>query len=185
MVSYAPLAALAGLALVFTGCGDDHEPGAFDLTPMPAVTLESPAFSDGALIPDPYSCQGENISPPLTWSDAPSPTVAYVLLLTDPDAGNFVHWVVYDIPAGATGFAEGQSTADGLPAGTMQGENGFGKVGYGGPCPPRGSDHQYVFRIYALSEKLGLPAGESREDVEKAMTGKVLARGELSGRFSR
>jgi Raf kinase inhibitor-like YbhB/YbcL family protein len=173
--------------MLVAACGGDHTQAPVDKTPVPSMTLQSEAFPPYGLIPEVYSCDGANISPPLSWSNAPAGTAAYVLLVTDPDAPRktFDHWVVYDIRPEVSELPEGFSGSTEVADEAMEGKNDFGKIGYGGPCPPKGSGHRYVFRIYALSEPLALGERASREDVQKAMLGKVLARGELIGRFGR
>jgi Raf kinase inhibitor-like YbhB/YbcL family protein len=180
------LCALIAAGLI-VACGGDKGPAAVDLTPVPGMTLESYAFAGGGLVPDKYTCEGANVSPPLSWSGTPAETRAFVLLLTDPDAPGktFDHWVVYDIQADVSGFAEGVSGSSQIQAVAKEGKNDFGDEGYGGPCPPKGSEHHYVFRIYALGQPLGLTGTATRENLQQAMLGKVLASGELVGRFRR
>jgi Raf kinase inhibitor-like YbhB/YbcL family protein len=143
------------------------------------LTVRSSAFGDGGEIPSRYTCDGQDVSPPLAWSGAPSEAASVAVIASDPDAGEFVHWLAADVVT-SSGLGEG---ASGASAG-MEGRNGFGKVGYGGPCPPSGS-HRYTFTVYALSAALGLAAGFSRDDLERAMEGKVLASGSLTARYRR
>jgi len=125
------------------------------------MVLASPAFEEDAVIPARYTCSGENISPPLTWSGAPDSVRAYVITCIDPDApsGSFRHWIIYDIPGSATSLPEGVSDLPELPDGGKQGLNDFGNIGYGGPCPPSGKPHHYIFHLYALDAPTGVPAG--------------------------
>lgn len=155
-----------------------------------ALSLTSPAFADGAAIPQQFTCDGANRSPTLSWSGAPDSTAAYALLVEDPDApgGPFIHWVIYDIPATVHALPEGVAKGPTVASlgGAKQGATGFkGTPGYGGPCPPKGPAHHYHFRLFALDKSLGLEAGASRDDVVKAMRGHELARGELVGTYAR
>lgn len=150
------------------------------------MKLSSTAFKDGGLIPRQYSynlgkqCQGENLSLPLSWSEAPEKTQSFALIVLDPDARNWVHWVVFDIPANETGLAE----HPGGPSVGVAGKNSFGELGWGGPCPPSGT-HHYVFTLYALDTYLGLKEGASLKEVQSAMQGHILAQATLTGLFSK
>ena len=146
------------------------------------LALSSPAFADGAGIPTRFTCDGEGISPEVDWSGAPAATRALALTVIDPDAGGFVHWLVYDIPAASAGsLAENVGTGTGAPP---QGANGRGKAGYTGPCPPSGT-HHYVFTLYALDRALGLTGTPSYADIEAAIKGHVLAMAVLTGTYKR
>ncbi|MCS7213270.1 MAG: YbhB/YbcL family Raf kinase inhibitor-like protein [Candidatus Calescibacterium sp.] len=153
------------------------------------MEIKSNAFKNGQNIPKKYTCEGEDISPDLSWSGFPSGTKSFVIIVDDPDApiGTFNHWVVYDIPSSITSLPEGLEKKSEVLGGIKQGKNDFGKVGWGGPCPPRGhGTHRYFFKIKALSvEKLGLPAGATKSQVLKAIEGKVLAEAEFYGTYSR
>ena len=146
-----------------------------------SIHVTSTAFNEGENIPKEYSCDGENLSPPLAWSDVPQGTQSLVLIVDDPDApsGTFVHWVVYDLPADLASLPEGASGIG------REGVNGFRKSGFGGPCPPRGSTHRYFFKLYALDMVSGLKAGATKAEVEKAMQGHILAQGQLVGKYGR
>jgi Raf kinase inhibitor-like YbhB/YbcL family protein len=131
-------------------------------------------------------CDGQDVSPELSWKSSPERTESFVLVVTDTDSPfgfNFVHWVLYDIPPDERELPEGIANQQQLPDGSRQGHNGFDKIGYVGPCPPGHSPHRYVFDLYALDTKLNLPPGASKKQVLKAMKGHVLASGELVGRF--
>jgi Raf kinase inhibitor-like YbhB/YbcL family protein len=151
------------------------------------MKLVSPAFAYGEPMPAKYAYCGpgaRNLSPPLTWSGAPAATSGYVLLMTDPDApgGEFVHWVVYDLPATRSALPEGASGGPDL----VEGVNGYGALGYGGPCPPPGPPHRYFFRLYALAvPSLDLPPGATLAEVVRAMNGRVLATAEWMGTYRR
>lgn len=150
------------------------------------MEITSAAFQDGGLIPQKYTCDGEDVSPPLAWTDPPRETQSIALIADDPDAprGTWVHWVIYDLPPDARGLSEGVPPAETLPNGAKQGRNDFGKIGYGGPCPPRGT-HRYFFKLYALDRKLGLPAGKTKQELLEAMRGHVLTEAQLMGRYAR
>jgi Raf kinase inhibitor-like YbhB/YbcL family protein len=149
--------------------------------------LSSTSFQDGSRIPAKYTCSGAGISPQLAWNAPPAATASLALIVTDPDAprGIFTHWVLYDLPAETRALPEGLPGVGQLPDGALQGRNDFGEIGYGGPCPPPGSPHHYIFTLYALDAKLNLPVGEKRAQVEAAMQGHILASGKLIGLFQR
>ncbi len=156
-------------------------------SPKTAMQITSTAFAQGQPIPAKYTCDTRDVSPPLQWSGVPSGAKSLVLLVNDPDApvGDWVHWVVYDLPATATGLPEDTPKSQHLPGGAKQGLNDFRRMGYGGPCPPPGKAHRYFFRIYALDRLLDLKPGLKKSDVERAMQGHVLAQGELMGTYQR
>jgi Raf kinase inhibitor-like YbhB/YbcL family protein len=150
-----------------------------------SLQVSSKAFSAGGTVPKRNTCDGENLSPPLAWSETPSGARSIALIADDPDApgGTFTHWLVFNLAPQTQSLPEGASAS--LPGGGIQGRNGFGKVGYGGPCPPPGKPHRYFFRVFALDNTLQLKAGASREEIEKAMQGHVLAQGEIMARYGR
>ena len=152
-----------------------------------AMEINSPAFQQGKDIPDEYTCQGQDISPELCWKEAPVGTKSYVLIMDDPDApaGTWVHWLVYDIPDGILGLEKGINKSPTLPIGPKQGMSSFRSIGYGGPCPPPGKKHRYFFTLYALDTMLGIPPGKSKQDVENAMKGHVLAQAQWMGLYGR
>lgn len=149
------------------------------------IRLYSPAFSQGATIPKKYTCDGADISPPLKWENVPEGTKSFVIIVHDPDAPkkNFIHWIIYNIPANLRELAEGIPKKPRTDVG-LQGINDFGNSWWGGPCPPWGT-HRYVFRIYALDTKLNIPPGATLDQVINAMQGHVLAYGELIGKYTR
>jgi Raf kinase inhibitor-like YbhB/YbcL family protein len=151
------------------------------------MNVSSSAFSAEGAIPTKHTCEGADISPPLTWSGAPGGAQSFALIVDDPDApvGTWVHWVLYDLPANTKDLAENVAKQEQLPNGARQGRNDFRKIGYGGPCPPPGKPHRYFFKLYALDKKLDLKAGVTKADVESAMQGHILAQGQLMGRFGR
>jgi len=151
-----------------------------------ALSLTSSAFTAGKPIPAVYSCISRSISPPLAWTGAPSGTASFAIIMDDPDApsGTFVHWVIYNIPASSKGLPEAVSADAKLSDGTLQGNNGAGRAGYTGPCPPSGT-HRYFFKLYALDAVLNLKSGSSKDQLLNAMQGHILAQGELIGTFSK
>lgn len=159
---------------------------------MPAkMILQSSAFGPNERVPRQYTGDGEDKSPPLSWSNVPEGTQELALLVDDPDAPTptpWVHWVLYAIPAETRSLPEGipPSPRVAQPPGLLQGRNSFGKVGYGGPAPPRGhGTHRYFFRLYALDAPVKLEPGATKEALLKVMSGHVLAEGELVGTYQR
>src|SRR5467141_2000459 len=153
-----------------------------------AFTLTSTAFTDGAAIPVKHTCDGGDVSPPLAWSGAPAGTRCFVLVADDPDApaGSWVHWVVYNVPAAVSELPENVAKVETRDlGGARQGRNDFRRPGYGGPCPPPGPAHRYLFTLYALDAPLTLKAGAQRKDVETAMEGHVLGSAQLLGTYAR
>jgi Raf kinase inhibitor-like YbhB/YbcL family protein len=153
------------------------------------LSITSTAFTEGGAIPRKHSCDGADASPPLTWSGTPQGTAAFALIVDDPDAParTWVHWVLYDVPATLSALPENVAKTERLKelGGAVQGKSDFKRVGYGGPCPPPGPAHRYYFKLYALGARLGLPAGASKQDVERAMDGHVLATAQLMGTYAR
>jgi hypothetical protein len=148
--------------------------------------LNSNVFTNNGIIPSKYTCDGDNISPPLSWDDPPEHTASFALLVEDPDAprGTFTHWVIYDVPGKANHLLEGLSKQSTLPQGGRQGRNDFGQLGFGGPCPPHGN-HRYFFKLFALDQTLDLAPGASKGEVLDAMSGHVLETAELMGHYAR
>lgn len=154
------------------------------------LTLTSTAFAPDDAIPSRYTCEGKDISPPLAWQDAPAETRSFALIVDDPDAPDpaapqrvWVHWVLYNIPAGISELGEAVVPKD-LPAGTREGLNDWSRTGYGGPCPPIGR-HRYFHKLYALDAVLPELARPDKATLEKAMTGHVLAKAELIGTYQK
>lgn len=184
----ASLCVVGLLSLALIACAVPGRRAGPELPEAPAtMSLTSPAFAEGAEIPKRFTCDGDNRSPPLAWSDPPEGTRALALVMDDPDApgGTFTHWLVYDLSADARSLPEGVPAGRELPGGGMQGENDFGRTGYGGPCPPRGEQHRYRFAIYALDAPLDLPPGAGRAAVLEAIASHALARGMLTGTYRR
>jgi Raf kinase inhibitor-like YbhB/YbcL family protein len=151
------------------------------------MQVMSTAFQEGAILPMQCTADGKNVSPPLQWSDAPVGTKSFALICDDPDApsGTWVHWVVFNLPADKHELAEDVPPLEILPGSAKQGKNDFGKIGYGGPAPPRGKPHRYFFKLYALDTILNLKEGATKQDLERAMKGHVVAQGQLMGKYSR
>jgi Raf kinase inhibitor-like YbhB/YbcL family protein len=161
------------LALM-AGCSIFSTPTTMDLT--------SPAFENGGNIPSKYTCDAENISPPLAWSEVPEGTVSFVLIHDDPDAipvaGHvWDHWILFNVPTDVTSIPENSTVG-------TEGETSFGKTDYGGPCPPSG-EHRYLFKLYALRTTLDLPKGSTKKEIEDTIAGDILAEAELVGLYHR
>jgi Raf kinase inhibitor-like YbhB/YbcL family protein len=156
-------------------------------TPANTLQLKSSDFSLGATIPKQFTCAGADISPAFSWSDPPPSTQSFALIADDPDApaGNWVHWVLYNLPATLRSLPQNFPKSEQANDGSHQGNNDFAKTGYNGPCPPPGKPHRYFFKLYALDTKLTLKPGASKKDVEAAMQGHILAQGQYMGGFSR
>jgi hypothetical protein len=150
-----------------------------------SLQISSPAFSAGETIPQKFTCDGPDVSPNLAWSNVPAKTQSFALFMLDPDAPArvWVHWVVYDLPVDARELPEGVAKQEQPSNGARQGLNDFGKIGYGGPCPPPGKPHRYFFEFYALDSRLDLKAGANKGQVERAMKGHILAQAELIGKY--
>jgi Raf kinase inhibitor-like YbhB/YbcL family protein len=190
------------LALAAAGCSTDDAPaeGAPTATVQAAATtaaadegggevaleLTSTAYSDGEAVPARYTCDGENVSPPLAWTGVPQETATFALMFDDPDApgGTWVHWVLFNIPGQTRSLAEGQPGVDELPDGSRHGANSWRRRDYGGPCPPSGT-HRYVLKLYALDTALQVAPGATTVELMGAMAGHVLAQAELLGTYSR
>ena len=148
---------------------------------MAGLVLTSPSFDEGGAIPIRHSCDGTDVSPELDWEGAPQGTVSLALIVDDPDARGFIHWVVYNIPGGSSGsLREGMHPND-TP---LQGRNDFGRTGYGGPCPPSGL-HHYRFTLWALSARLRFDATPSAAEVRTALTIRTLDQATLTGTYTR
>ena len=143
------------------------------------ITLRSETFEEGGSIPARFTCDGDDVSPPLSWADPPAGTAGFVLVVDDPDASNFIHWILANIPADVRSLAEGRGDEIGVP-----GRNNFGRVGWGGPCPPSG-EHRYRFKLYAIPSLLDVARGASHPTVITAMHGQVLAQGQLTASYRR
>lgn len=158
-----------------------------DAMPTETFSLTSPAFKEGETIPARHTEDGPDLSPRLRWSEPPEGTMSFALVVDDPDAprGTWVHWVAYGIPGDARELQEGFPKEASASDGILQGENDFGKTGYGGPAPPPGKPHRYFFKLYALDFTPELEAGLSKEDLQRAIEGHVLGEAQLMGRYGR
>ena len=174
--------ALVAFAALLAGCQQKDNPVPLEERGATTLTVSSSAFANGEAIPRKYTGEGEDTSPPLSWEGAPEGTKSLVLICDDPDAPRaepWVHWVLFNIPAGTTWLKESSR-------GGSEGKNSWGKPGYGGPMPPPGhGTHHYHFKVYALNSTLSLKAGAAKEEVLAAIEGHVLARGELVGTYER
>jgi len=152
-----------------------------------SLTIRSTALEAGGPIAQVFTCDGRDISPPLRWDNVPEGTQSFALLCEDPDApmGIWVHWVIYGIPGSVRQLPEAVPAREQLADGGLQGRNDFGRIGYGGPCPPRGKPHRYFFRLYALDQAGPASPGLTRKALLKTIEGHVLAKAELSGTYGR
>jgi Raf kinase inhibitor-like YbhB/YbcL family protein len=152
------------------------------------LNITSTAFSEGHAIPTKHTCDGQNVSPPLQWSNVPDGAQCLALICEDPDApsGVFTHWLLYNLPADVTSLNEGVPHTDTLNSRARQGKNDFQRIGYGGPCPPeRDQAHRSIFKLYALDSELKLPPGANKDELTSAMQGHILASGQLMGTYKR
>ena len=151
------------------------------------MELKSSAFHEGQPIPPKYTCDGDDVSPPLVWADAPGGTKSFAIVSDDPDApmGAWVHWVIYNLPADLSGLEEGLPKTETLPNGAKQGITDFGTAGYGGPCPPPGKPHRYFFKLHALDQMFPLPPKLTKSKLLSAVQGHILAEARLVGLYSR
>ena len=177
------LIALLLMAPFLASCRDEERTAA---AAGAVLTVSSESLRDGN-VPKEFTCDGEDKSPALTWTAPPASATSLALIVTDPDApgGRFTHWVVFNLPVNINGLPVGVPKQGQLAHGGRQGKTDFGQVGYGGPCPPAGSAHRYVFTLYALDTMIDVDAGAPRDHVEAAMQGHVVAKGELVGRYGR
>jgi Raf kinase inhibitor-like YbhB/YbcL family protein len=186
MSAHRKLAVLTGFVLCFSAWPSGKSFSQEKRGTM-SLQISSAAFSAGESIPKKFTCDGPDVSPQLKWNDPPANARSIALIMDDPDApvGTWVHWVLYDLPARTRELHEEVAKQEQLSSGARQGRNDFGRIGYGGPCPPPGKPHRYFFKLYALDAKLGLKAGATKADVERAMKDHVLAQAELIGRYGR
>ena len=177
-----PLPSVIAGTLALLAASTNVTPSAEAELPM---QLSSTRFTDGGPIPPDYTCDGHDVSPPLAWSDVPPATKGFTLIVDNPDApkGVFVHWLVYNLPGSTRGLSEAV-THESLPGGAAEGTNDQGRVGYAGPCPPKGL-HHYHFKLYALDGPLTGLTNPSKADLERAMATHVLAQAELVGVYQK
>lgn len=151
------------------------------------MELRSSAFQSNAGIPQKYTCDGTDLSPPLRWENPPAGTKSFALIADDPDApvGTWVHWIIYDLPATTQELREGTPVTETLANGAKQGINDFRKAGYGGPCPPPGPAHRYFFKLYALDKETNLKPRATKQHLLDVIKGHILAEAQLMGRYKR
>ncbi len=163
------------------GCSAQDTPATSEGVMEMTIQITSSAFTEGGNIPLQYTCDDVDVSPPLSWSGIPTDTVSLVLIVDDPDApvGTWVHWVLFNLPSDLNGLEQGGSGIG------IEGKNDFRRLGYGGPCPPKGSTHRYYFKVYALDTMLDLQSGATKAQVEGLIQGHILAQGQLMGKYGR
>lgn len=166
---------------VLVGCKSQEEVLSKEGEADMSIQITSRAFNEASTIPRLYTCDDQNVSPPITWTGIPTDTVSLALIMDDPDApvGTWVHWVLFNLPADLSGLDQGKT------AGGVEGINDFKKIGYGGPCPPKGSNHRYIIKLYALDTLLDLKSGATKNQLESAMRGHIIALGQLMGKYGR
>lgn len=163
-----------------------HGQSSGDIAAGSMLKVSSASFMDGSVMPTRLTCDGPNLSPDLHWSTPPAGTKSYVIVMDDSDAPfGFTHWLAYDLPRDAQGLPEGASTSAKRLDHAAEGRNSFGNIGYGGPCPPTGKPHHYVFKVYALDADPALPAGQDESQLVAAIKTHVLAKGTLTGLYGR
>jgi Raf kinase inhibitor-like YbhB/YbcL family protein len=186
---------LVCLTLVMGGCGSSSAPTSTPLPEAPSAAQEaktpplkltSTAFAPGQPIPAKYTCDGEDISPPLDWQDPPEDAKSFALIVDDPDApgGTWVHWVLYNLPAESRNLPGAVPPDAAMADGGENGKNSWKRLGYGGPCPPGGT-HRYIFKLYALDTVLELNDGPGKDQLAQAMEGHILAQTDLMGIYAR
>ncbi len=163
-------------------CGSQNIKGGFEI-----MQIQSSAFQEGGTIPKQYTCDGEDISPPLSWSAPPDGAKSLVLICDDPDApvGTWVHWVLFGLTPETAFLPERVPSDEEVLGGAKHGRNDFGNLGYGGPCPPPGPQHRYFFKLYAVDIEPALDVGATKAEVLEAIEGHILAEGQLMGRYGR
>ncbi len=185
------LAATVLVASLFAACGGDDDDAAETVetaVAVPGFVFTASGVADGQAIAQRYTCDGDDVSPALAWEGVPDGTAELALVVDDPDApgGTFTHWLAYGLDPGTTELSEavpeGADVAG--PPAFRQGVNDMGATGYGGPCPPSGEEHRYVFRLLALDEELGLAGGASRDELFAALEGHVLGEARLTGTYA-
>lgn len=175
----------SGMLGMLAACGDDAPAAESRPTTEEdemSLAVTSPAFGEGETVPQQYTCDGADVAPPLELSGVPSESAELALIMEDPDApgGTFVHWVLWGVDGSVTSFPEG-----GVPDGAVHGRTSFGRDRYGGPCPPPGDPHRYIFTVYALSASPDLAPGASADELRTAIEGSTLAEGSLTGMYGR
>jgi len=174
------------MSILFTSCQPASPDSTQGMENM-KLQISSDSFNHEGTIPDEFTCDGEDLSPQLSWNGVPSETQSLALIVDDPDApiGTWVHWVIYDMPAILTQLPRGIPQLPEVEGIGKQGENGSKQIGYMGPCPPGGNHHRYFFKLYALDTRLDLPSGATKAELEQSMQGHILAQGQLIGLYGR
>lgn len=169
------------LLLISAGCGSSPPDLETEMASPVGIRMMSTEFSESGAIPSKYTCDGDDISPQLSWSGVPDGAKSLVMIMDDPDApvGTWIHWVLYGLPMDLTELPE---AVQGIG---IDGVNSWSRLGYGGPCPPTGTSHRYFFKLFALDKDLDLKPGAGVEEVEKAIEGHILASGQLMGIYAR
>ena len=154
---------------------------------VPNLSVTSKTVNEGKTIPLNHTGDGKDVSPEISWDKAPATTKTFALTLEDPDApgGKWFHWIIFNVPANTRSLKENVDKAPTLPDGSSQGKNDFGKIGYNGPAPPKGSEHHYIYKVFALDNKLALKPGCDKKQFYEAITGHVVAKGRLTGLYKR
>ncbi len=181
------IALMAVPVLLFSACKGTEDPNqATEGGKKMTIKVTSSAFEQGGMIPAKYTCDGQNISPPLKFEMVPEGIKSIALICDDPDApiGTFVHWVLFNLPADTKELAENIPSGETLKNGARQGKTDFGKTGYGGPCPPSGT-HRYFFKVYALDNTIDASVVTNKKQLLAAMEGHVIAEGQLMGKYKR
>ena len=181
---------IIALLVLLSGCISDQpeqETQIEEETTIKQISISPDTFSNSSSIPVEYTCDGEDRSPALSWDTVPAGIQSIALIVDDPDAPGktWVHWVIYNIPANSSELPFGVPKNKTLDDGSLQGKNDFGRIGYNGPCPPPGKPHRYFFKVYALDTTLSLKSGATKSQLEAAMSGHILAQGEMVGKYGR
>ncbi|HTY15847.1 MAG TPA: YbhB/YbcL family Raf kinase inhibitor-like protein [Methanoregulaceae archaeon] len=180
------LIGVTGMVILAAGCTGPAPapPATSDAT---GLVVLSDSFSTGGTIPRQFTCQGESVSFPLSWSGVPPGTQTIAVLMQDVDTprSGFTHWILYNIPPGSRGIPGNITTELVLPDGSVQGRNDAGKIGYTGPCPPAGNPHRYIITVYALNRSLDGAQALNRSEFDTAINGAVIGQGNLSGTYQR
>jgi Raf kinase inhibitor-like YbhB/YbcL family protein len=177
---------LWSLSLTILACSGQGKNQTNEIKGGGKMEIKSSAFKTGEIIPSKYTCDNIDVSPPLEWAQVPDGTKTFALICDDPDApmGTWVHWILFNLPGSILELTENVPKIEVLKNGAKQGKNDFGKIGYGGPCPPGGT-HRYYFKIYALDKELDSKPGITKKELLKAMEGRILAEGQIMGRYKR
>jgi len=174
------------MLIIICSCVSKNQTESLEGENAMSIQITSSAFTEGGMIPEKYTCKGEDVSPPLKWSQVPPDAKSIALISDDPDApgGTWIHWVLYNLPVNITELSEAIPPKEILSNGARHGKNSWGRIGYGGPCPPSGT-HRYYFKIYALDIVLNLSVGSTKAQLLKAIEGHILSEGQVMGKFKK